>query len=865
MLWADETFTPRVDIALISGYATETTCLVLAASLSNADANLNVNGTNYQITGATEWVEVGSDISAIPQATWESFPELGPYPAKAGYIYSFTVSGLSTFTKYNWTLTQTGSDTNTGSFMTKPADDGTDPFTLWFVGCHAGAGAASAIGWANGGFQTIAEYMKADVFPLVSVMHLDDYGYLCAQADDAFNDYAGGDADRTGLAQYDKYSGYAIGSGGEYMGAVAWFNYLNLTGYKNTVPTNWDSEIYNGGDKSIRSFSGEHCQYVMQNANFIRCPGDWEYSNDEGWDKDSQGDGLQKYQTGRHIQELFVEPLQPPHIVQNAGTDRVINPLNYDVTYGPVQIIAPDGIVNGTGGMAGSTSTDYTDPVTEMSLADMVYGPKQIDDVLTSFDNTKPFKILMMMYGIRYPITPFGAEISMGAQHALSDHVPHEYEPWFSESGNVVKSIMDNENTNGSVGKFMCMHGDMHLGMWHQHRRSSGGLLTELFDSLYVGTINTSGLHGYTQLVEDEGHDGTTLKNLFAKGGEWSSVRLDVRVDLDPIELHYYFYTEDSVKTPAAVFRQTADGATSALERIDDMSKTYKEAYDVDSTRDLRGDEIIGATKQDSGLEDTGLRLNELALFNDLRFSQAAQVVPSCVSSFSYKGIQPPLTLLSDQADRNMLLSSGAWSVNGDGSIFCPAGSVELSMSANLRAIDPIENTMFIAVVKLAGTGGALSLGGEKYYYYNNGFFFSNTNKCGITQVKNDPPGSSKYARFPAIGNPDVSDQVVAMGLYYDPIDQTKCKRFAVSFQGGVQVWHEDGPNEYGTLTMSGSWNIDDDFLAPTVASPWYGLYKMPTPDDLTTAGNMLIVREGLEWMQANPNRGVSSVLSAFT
>jgi hypothetical protein len=860
MDWVDETFAPRVDIALRAGYATETTCEVVIASLSNTVANLNVNGVDYPIV----WTELGADIAAVGQVAWDAYPELGPFPSKAGYVANVQVTGLSALTRYDWTLTQVAGDPNTGSFMTKPTDNGTDPFSLWFISCDAGQGAAAATAWSNGGYQTIAEYMKADVFPLVGIVHIDDYGYLSAQGYASLNDYKYGDPDRTGLAQWDAYSAVAVGAGGEYCGAVAWFAYLNLTGYKTAIPDSWDAPT-SGDDSAIRSFSGDHRIYVGNNANFLYTPGDWEYGNDIGWDQDTQVASLQKYQTGRHVQDIFVTPIMPPAIPQNNGTDRGVNPINYSTNYGPVQILALDGVVNGTGAMDVGTVEDYTDPVTTFDASEMLHGPKQLNDALVAFNNTLPFKILMLMYGIRYPITPFGAESGMGVQHPISDHFPLEYAPFFSESGNAVKSIMDNPNTNGTVGKITCIHGDTHNGSHQTHRRIKSGLIDELFDSLYVGTINTSGIHGNVNVPVGSFHDGTTMRAKFTVNSEWSSVRLDVRVDLDPIELHYYFYNEASITQPAAVFKQTADSSDSALVRIDDMSKTFREAYTPDIGRALTGYEILGATKQDAGDDDTGFLTHDLSMFMDLQYIRASEQVPSISHSFSRKGIISAKEWLADQGGDSLLLSGGNFMIKPDGSIGGDV-PVALSVSPPLLSVGATRNLMWIAVIDLPGAVGAFSIGGN-YYYYAKGFYLSTSDLCGITQVPLEGAlGTDAFVRFPSSVSPDNADQTVIMGLYYDPLDQNKCRKFEVAVRGGVTEFNVTNPTLFGTVPMAGGFTCSDSFIPPKESStPGFGIYRMQTDDDLTLQANIDIIEAGFRWMKDNPHRGIAPHFSVIS
>lgn len=860
--WATETFVPRVDIALKAGAPGTTSVPVLIASLSNAVANLNVNGVDYPIT----WVEVGADVSAFTD--WALYPELGPVPTKAGYIAHITVTGLSPLTKYEWTLTQTGSDTNTGTLMTKPLDTGTDPFSLWFLSCDSAQTVAAATGWANGGYETIAEYIKADIFPLVSIMHLDDYGYLCAAGTYVLNDYVGnvgnaGDPDRSGLTQYDNYAKYAIGSGGEYCAAVAWFAYLNLTGYKTTLPPTWNNEATANQDFAIRSFSGEHRQYVFQNCNFCLCPGDWEYQNDLGWDIDSQGiSGQQAYDTGRHVQDLFVAPLMPPNIVQNNGNDRGVDPLNFDITFGPVQIVSPDGVVNGTGAFEGAFIDEYTDPVTVAAPSEMVLGPKQIADVLAAFNNTKPFKILMMMYGMRYPVTPIGKETAMGSQHPLSDHFPHEYEPLFVKTGPPNDSIMANPNTNGTVGKFLCMHGDTHIGMHHTHRRSKAGLVDELFDSLYVGSVNAAGAHSGDDWAPVEGgsFDGTTLEQLMvdtsAGSRQYSSVRMDVRVDLDPIELHYYFYNDQSTLQPVAVFKQTADATDSALVRIDNMSKTFKQAYTPDAARVLVGNEILGATKQDAGDADTGILLDGAALHSDLRYLKQAGKVPSLQDSFSYKGVKTPVVFASDQGSVAFNLSAGTYNVLQDGSLYSTLGVASGIVPLGWRSTPTTNKTLFIVVGRFVLGSVSMSLGGN-YYYYAAGFYFKHSNVCGITQTPN-----SAYCRFPAQAATD-ADTLCIMALYHDPTDQTNCRKFEYATRGGVPAFASIAPDQFGGVAMSGALTMADDFDMPKSSNAaMFGLYRLVTSDDLTTAPNLAILEAAFADMYANPNNGISELLS---
>lgn len=148
-----------------------------------------------------------------------------------------------------------------------------------------------------------------------------------------------------------------------------------------------------------------------------------------------------------------------------------------------------------------------------------------------------------MNVGIKYISTPKTANQS-GAQNPLKNARPLEYQRFFTrvQTGGDPLSIMANPKTNGTLGGFCSLHGDLHTNK-SQHNQSPAfaGNHAENFYSFSNGTVTGSiNFPNANNIQVGDVFDGTTVKGYHTTnfGYDWWGTRVEIRDDVYPPEMH---------------------------------------------------------------------------------------------------------------------------------------------------------------------------------------------------------------------------------------------------------------------------------------------------------------------------------------
>lgn len=462
-------------IGVRPGYATTTTCEVVVCSLNSGNAVITINNIPFAVTMS----QIGTDAPV-------GHPFNG---AQAGYVGSVQITGLSAFTRYNYTCDQAGNRV-TGSFLTAPSD--TDDFSFFIGTCDNNT---SLGGQAAGFWPQIRAYMEADgSLPTAGILFIDDHGYWDFNS---MNDSGGTGHYMTAGTTSAAVDGFKV------------YDYaLGALGNFGLFEDSSDDYVAWGQDTDR--------VWCTRNLNYWPQWGDHDCGKGNiGWSVAKSGDDLTRFNNSGTVWTAFMDPLQPPAIDG-------VNSNAWGFTLGCVYIATMDAITNGTGNGDADTA-----PTT-------IYGNTQIDSVLSALNNTSEFKILGIANGIRYTTTT-GTGNDRGAQFPLSLHAT-EYKRLFTDSGNPESSIMENSRTNGTAGTTVVATGDYHNAKV-QKNTNTDGTLDELFYSIAMGTINgstnfarpvVSGVSG-VELELAEGNDN---------GSDFWGCRVDVYGSRHKKELH---------------------------------------------------------------------------------------------------------------------------------------------------------------------------------------------------------------------------------------------------------------------------------------------------------------------------------------
>jgi len=476
-----------------SGYATATTCKIMAASLVAGNVTIAVSGIgNFTIT----MTALGTDYGSKPQA---------------GFVGSTTITGLASFTDYNYTATQ-GANSVTGRLCTAPSVN--DDFCFWHNACYNNYSFTGDLGVGTiAGLYTHMRAYDASTGALktVGVLHVDDHGYW-----DLNNVQEGGGGHGASGNNY----AYTTALVYDYaLGALANFGLFSATG--NAYCTN-----------------PQHADIVWCKRHFNSWPqwGDHDAGADEmGFTKNPASavgtpSPLTQFTNSRTVWNAIMGGITPPSIgVLDTGAK------HWGFQCGPVYICSPDGISNGAGNAVETFPTGYSGPTT-------LYGNNQIDDCLNALSNNSEFKVLGMSYSIRY-LSATASKNGSGAQNPLFNNNLTEYQRIFTRTGATPKSLMDNPKTNGILGSLVCLHGDYHAQLIAKHEAAAyAGNAKEWFYSINPGPVNGTINHANTQgVVTGAVVGGTTVKHFSSVASVAGAIRVEVYGSRYPKEMHYVF------------------------------------------------------------------------------------------------------------------------------------------------------------------------------------------------------------------------------------------------------------------------------------------------------------------------------------
>lgn len=390
-------------------------------------------------------------------------------PDQAGFVGNVTITGLSAYTKYTYTATQ-GNNSVSGYFWTAP--DADDDFILMPITCDNNT---SLSGSASGGYPQVRAIAEANPNKAVYFAHIDDhYGYPDLNQVDDGGIYvtSGGNAAHNTALVFD----YALGV----------FAAFGLYGSANAYCT-W-------GQDADRI-------WCMQNIPVLPQWGDHDCGvNEMGWavdptDNTGTPSPLTQFTNAKAVWDAFLLPLQGAAI--STGTNA------WEHTLGCIKLIAPDGITNGSGDGTGTTK-----PTGD------VYGSTQVTDIINSCDDSIPFKMLLMQYGIRYKLDPPTAQ-SSGAQNPIGGNegftTPIAAHADYAQMMTDVGGLMTKSSCNGRSGVLIAVHGDYHVAEVARNANTQG-TNDEWFYSINVGTINGSVNFNTAPLTAGDSADGSVIE-----------------------------------------------------------------------------------------------------------------------------------------------------------------------------------------------------------------------------------------------------------------------------------------------------------------------------------------------------------------
>lgn len=450
---ANPTFTRPNRVTCIPGYATATTCKLLVVTLNDPASNpvtVTVNGSTY--TAALT-------ARGSPTVCWTG---------------TVTVTGLSEFTRYTWSVAQ-GVNSDSGSLMTTPG--WRDDWMFVFASCDNATHNSSDIALAAGAWYDIERRIAASAYPCAGMLFVDDLGYVdTKQITDAATGLSNG-VPQTTLALND------------YL--VAWCCYLGMLGPDTTAGPSDSTDVNERRIWYPRETSRAWCR---KNINWWPQWGDHEFANDQGWDNDapvSTAGSNARWTTyatvdgpGKTAWDTFMGQIQPPRT--NMTRDTLAN--HWVMRVGCVTFACPDAITRSDSAII--EATPY--PTTAITT---MYGTNQIDDMLAAI-NTEAgaFTVLGMGNSLRYPTSNYAtlSEYNSGAQHPIYDHCLGEYQRLFTRTnyGADPASLMANKRTNGVAGTLISLHGDYHRAHAYKMKApSAANIAAEEFYAIGVGTV----------------------------------------------------------------------------------------------------------------------------------------------------------------------------------------------------------------------------------------------------------------------------------------------------------------------------------------------------------------------------------------
>lgn len=488
------TYTAPNRVTCMPGFASDSECKLAVITLFDPTTDVVsvvVNGVTYVS---------GTDFTLTARGTDAGVG----FPDQACWSGLLTVTGLSPFTRYTWTVSQTVSGTNytdNGSLLS--AARKTDKFVTGFAGCDNNTTLTNQNNnnpfTVPGFWQHYAAYMQDSTNPeLAAIPFVDDLGYASSKnvQDTGWSTTGATELVATGvpyttLKEYDYCLAYmaCIGMLGPDTLSEA---DLGITGFL----------IIAWGRETNRT-------YCRKNANILPQFGDWEFMNDMGWDAPvtdypnprfvSAGvDGV-----GKTAWDAFYGLMQPP--APAGATDAVAN--HWVCEIGSLTIATFDAISNSS-----TTGTIAYNPPTAITT---MLGTAQIVDILTEIQTyNNPFTLLGMSNSVRYlGAGPDYSESSYGAQHPIYNHCLAEFQRLFTQTGQNPPSLMNHRCTNGVNGTLLLAQADHHWGqVVHWKKAAYTDNNEENFYTLQVGTTNgSSNFNSLEGVVGETVADGEVL------------------------------------------------------------------------------------------------------------------------------------------------------------------------------------------------------------------------------------------------------------------------------------------------------------------------------------------------------------------
>jgi len=438
---------------------------------------------------------------------------------------ALTVTGLSSNTRYDWSVTQ-GSESDSGTLSAAPAND--DDFSLFIMSCDNNTNLSNKNdahpSTVTGIHAAVKAHIQASNLNCAGITFIDDFGYVDGLGfTDDFTGASGLVSERP-----------AVGT--ENTVSMTWLSVLGCTGGSgtvlhtelDTVTNNWDLKAHWGRE--------ENRAWNRKNNNMIFQWGDHEFDiTDIAYQVDATGtvtpadlpntrwttyqgtEGL-----GATAYKAFIGKCQPNSI---SSADAYANHWGLDI--GCLHITTCDAITNGTG----DWSANDESPAQMTS----VYGNNQIDDVKSDLTGSnKAFKILGMPSGIKYLGKGATSLNSHFAQYPLFNQCVAEFKRLFTDA---TDSLMRHKSTTGVGSNLLVVTGDMHRScVLRHHSDNYASNQSESFDQWTTGSVNhysnflnASGLVAGDEFVGTDGR--TKAKVLFDQSEDtygFHCLRLDV-------------------------------------------------------------------------------------------------------------------------------------------------------------------------------------------------------------------------------------------------------------------------------------------------------------------------------------------------
>lgn len=496
---SDPIYAARHRTTCIPGASTATTVKMLVVCMddpTSTDVEVTCNGVTY--TSGSEFTLTAYGVAWTGQ---------------------LTITGLSAFTQYSWTVTQ-GSESDSGQCYTTP--DVGDDYSLFVGSCDNNTQLSNSANTnpetVTGMWSYIKTYTQTGGLPVAGLVFIDDYGYVTAM--NFTDDFTGA----SGLTATAPHEGTEDGV------SLAWLALIGCTGGSG-IPLHSELDVVSNNDDLKAHWAREENRaWCRKNINLFPQWGDQDFKGDIGYTSDSQAGSNTRWTTyqvtdglGAAAWKKFLGYCQPP----SAGSaDTHAN--HWTLPFGALTVCTLDQVTNGDG----SWNSNAESPV-QMTT---VYSTDQIDDVLGALTSaTTAFKLLAMPSGIRYLGQGNTSLNSYLAQYPLFNQCVIEYKRLFTDD---TDSLMLNAQTVGAAANLIVVSGDLHRACVIRHHSDAyASNQGESFEHWQTGTANgSSNFSNSTGLVSGDefvGTNGTTKAKLLydeptVSGKRFHVIRCDV-------------------------------------------------------------------------------------------------------------------------------------------------------------------------------------------------------------------------------------------------------------------------------------------------------------------------------------------------